>query len=78
MKPSVNFDDRAEVADWFHEVVDRAYELAEIAGAALKPKDQRLLSRAALRRELEATFGELRQLCRAGRRGIRTPPRRTP
>ena len=77
MKPAVNFEDRAEVADWFASVMDNAFELAEIAGAALKPKGERVLSKAELRRELETTFGELRQLCRAGRRGIRAP-RRTP
>ena len=73
MKPTVNFDDRAEVADWFASVMERSYELADIADAANKPRRERLLSRAALRRELDATFAELRQLCRAGRRGIRTP-----
>ena len=76
MKPSVNFEDRAEVADWFSAVMNSAYDLAEIAGAALKPKDERIVSKAELRRELDATFGELRQLCRAGRRGIRTPSRK--
>jgi hypothetical protein len=75
VKPAVNFDDRADVADWFASVMDNAYELAEIAGAALKPKEERILSKAELRRELETTFAELRALCRAGRRGIRTPPR---
>ena len=72
MKPTVNFDDRAEVADWFSAVMDSAYDLAEIAGAALKPKNERIVSKAELRRELDATFAELRALCRAGRRGIRT------
>lgn len=74
MKPAVNFEDRLEVAEWFASIMERAYELADIAAAANKPRRERLLSRAALRRELEVTFGELRQLCRAGRRGIRTPP----
>lgn len=78
MKPAVNFDDRAEVADWFASVMVNAYDLAEIAGAALKRKGERVVTKAELRRELEATFAELTQLCRAGRRGIRTPPRRTP
>ncbi len=75
MKPAVNFDDRADVANWFASVMDNAYELAEIAGDALKPKGERVVSKAELRRELETTFAELRALCRAGRRGIRTPPR---
>ncbi len=75
MKAAVNFNDRVEVADWFASVMDNAYELADIAGAALKPKAERVVSKAELRRELEASFGELRQLCRAGRRGIRTPLR---
>ena len=77
MKNAVDFNNRADVADWLANVMDRAYDLAEIAGAALKPRRERLLSRAALRRELDASFNELRQLCRAGRRGIRAP-RRTP
>ena len=46
MKPEVNFDDRAEVADWFSAMMDSAYDLAEIAGAALKPKDERVVSKA--------------------------------
>ena len=73
MKPSVNFDDRADVADWLSSLLDSAYDLAEIAAAALKPKEERVLSKAELRRELEATLNELHRLGRAGRRGIRTP-----
>jgi hypothetical protein len=75
VKRTVDFDNRAEVADWFAGIMDSAYDLAEIAGAALKPRDERILSKAELRRELDANFDELRQACRAGRRGIRAPRR---
>jgi hypothetical protein len=71
VKPAVNFDDRAEVADWLASLMERAYELADVATEATAPRGSRTLSRAALRRELDATFGELHALCRAGRRGIR-------
>lgn len=73
MKRAVVFNDRAEVADWLASLMDRAYEVADIATEATAPRGARTLSRAALRRELDATFGELHTLCRAGRRGTRTP-----
>jgi hypothetical protein len=71
VKRAVNFNDHAEVADWLASVVERAYELADIATEATAPHGVRTLSKAALRAELAATFGELHQLARAGRRGIR-------
>lgn len=77
MKRTVDFTDRADAAEWLASFMDRAYDLADIATEATKPRSQRTLCKAALRRELQATFGELHKLCRAGRRGIRTP-RRTP
>jgi hypothetical protein len=77
MKHAVNFDDRADVADWLANLMDRATDLVDIATEATKPRRERTLCKAALRRELQATFGELHKLCRAGRRGIRAP-RRTP
>ncbi len=73
MKPAVNFDDRAEVADWLNSIMERAYELADVATEATAPRGARTLSKAALRCELDATFAELHTLCRAGRRGIRAP-----
>jgi hypothetical protein len=73
VKRAVDFNNRAEVADWLASVVERTYELADIATEATAPRGSRTLSRAALRRELDATFGELHALCRAGRKGIRAP-----
>lgn len=75
MKPRVNFDDRAEVADWLSAVMTRIDDLEGIAGAALKPKNERVVSRAELRRELGAALRELHRLCRAGERGVRKPSR---
>ena len=73
MKPAVNFDDRAEVAEWLASLMERAHEVADVATKATAPRGSRTLSRAALRRELDVTFGELHALCRAGRKGIRAP-----
>ena len=73
MKRAVDFNDRAEMADWLASFMARAYELADIATEATAPRGKRTLSKAALRRELDVTFGELHALCRAGRRGIRAP-----
>ena len=71
MKPAVNFNNRDEVADWLNSIMERAYELGDIATEATAPRGARRMSKAELRRELGASFDELRQLCRAGRRGIR-------
>ncbi len=73
MKRAVDFNDRAEVADWLNSIMERAYELGDIATEATAPHGARTVSKAELRRELGATFDELRQLCRAGRRGIPSP-----
>jgi hypothetical protein len=80
VKRAVDFTSRADVAEWFANVMERAYEMAELAGEGAQPRTARTLSRADLRRETEATFAELRQLCRAGRRGIRArwPPTSNP
>jgi hypothetical protein len=73
VKPALNFESRAEVADWLASVLERAYELADIATEATAPRGARTVTKAALRRDLDATFTELRQLARAGRKGIRAP-----
>lgn len=73
MKSAVDFNNRAEVADWLASIMERAYELGDIATEATAPRGARTMSKAALRDELGTTFDELRQLCRAGRRGIRAP-----
>jgi hypothetical protein len=73
MKAAVNFDDRAEVAEWLASLMERAYDLADITSEATAPRGSRTLSKAALRRDLDVTFAELQKLCRAGRRGIRAP-----
>ena len=57
MKSTVDFDDRAEVAEWLASLMERAYELVDIATEATAPRGSRTLSRAALRRELDVTFG---------------------
>ena len=75
MKPRVSFDNRAEVADWLSALRSRIDDLEGIAGAALKPKNERVVSKAELRRELEAALSELHRLCRAGERGVRKAPR---
>ena len=73
MKRAVDFNNRSEVADWLNSIMERAYELGDIATEATAPHGARTMSKAELRRELGSTFDELRQLCRAGRRGIRAP-----
>ena len=75
MKPRVNFDNRAEVAEWLSALMTRIDDLEAIAGAALKPKAERVVSRAELRRELDAALSELHRLCRAGERGVGRPTR---
>ncbi len=75
MKPRVSFDNRAEVAAWLSALRSRIDDLEGIAGAALKPKSERVVSRAELRRELDVASSELHRLCRAGERGVRNPPR---
>jgi hypothetical protein len=73
VKAAVNFNNRDEVADWLNSIMDRAYELGDIATEATAPHGARTMSKAELRRELGSTFDELRQLCRAGRHGIGAP-----
>ncbi len=76
MKPRVSFDNRAEVADWLSAVMTRIDDLEAIAMAALKPKSERVVSKAELRRELDAASSELHRLCRAGERGVKDDVRR--
>lgn len=73
MKESVDFDNRSDVADWLASTMERAFEVADIAAAALEPKSKRVLSKAELRRELAAAVAELQQLHKAARRGLRAP-----
>lgn len=70
MKHAVSFDNQDDVRAWLEELRVRVEEALDLGDEATRPKRKRVVTRTALRRELEVTRATLHHLLRAGRRGL--------